>query len=82
MQRAPGLITTMDRSDELCSPPFLGIWVTQESGMSSMLDKEDMSCRQCCRSVTFWYGSRSGDLYLRQTDPDPAVFHSDLQDDN
>ncbi len=38
--------------------------VTEESGMASMLDKEDMSYRQCCRSVTFWYGSGSGDLYL------------------
>jgi hypothetical protein len=53
--------------------------VTEESDMFSLLDKSDMSCRQCCTSVTFWYGSRSGNLYLRQTDPDPAIFVSDLQ---
>jgi hypothetical protein len=38
--------------------------VTEESGMYLVLDKEDMSCRQCCGSVTFWYGSGYGDLYL------------------
>jgi hypothetical protein len=33
--------------------------------------------------VTFWYGSGSaGPSYLWLTDPDPAVFVSDLQDGN
>jgi hypothetical protein len=36
--------------------------------------------------VTFWYGSESGyaDPYLRLTDsdPDPGILVSDLQDDN
>jgi hypothetical protein len=36
------------------------------------------------RSMTFWYGSGSGsaDPYLWLTDPDPALFVSDLQDAN
>ncbi len=36
----------------------------------------------CCGSVTFWYGTRSADPYLWLTDPDPAIFFSDLQDGN
>jgi hypothetical protein len=37
---------------------------------------------QCCGSVTFLYGLRSADPYLRLTDPDPdpASFVSDLQE--
>jgi hypothetical protein len=30
--------------------------------------------------VTFWYGAGSSYPYLGQTDPDPALFVSDLQD--
>jgi hypothetical protein len=39
-------------------------------------------CGQCCRSVTFCYGSGSEDLCLRlmDLDPDPAIFVIDLQD--
>jgi hypothetical protein len=35
---------------------------------------------QCFGSVTFWYGSRSADLYLWLMDlaPDPALFFNDL----
>jgi hypothetical protein len=31
---------------------------------------------QCCRSVTFWYGSGAADPYhlLMDSDPDPALF--------
>ncbi len=36
--------------------------------------------KQCCRSVTFWYGSGHPGLWLK--DPDPAIFVSDLQDAN
>ncbi len=37
---------------------------------------------QCCGSVTFWYGSGSANpyLWLADSDPDPAIFVSDLQD--
>jgi hypothetical protein len=35
---------------------------------------------QCSGSMTFWYGYESADLYLWLTDPDPALFGSDLQD--
>ncbi len=31
-------------------------------------------------SVTFWYWAGSSYPYLGQTDPDPALFVSDLQD--
>jgi hypothetical protein len=34
---------------------------------------------QCCGSVTFWYGSGSSDPV---SDPDPAIFVSDLKDSN
>ncbi len=39
---------------------------------------------ECCRSVTFWFGSGSADPCLWQMDPapDPAIFVIDLQDAN
>ncbi len=39
---------------------------------------------QCCGSIKFWYGSGSADQYLllMDTDPDPAIFVSDLQEIN
>ncbi len=40
------------------------------------------SDEQCCGSVTIWHESRSADPYLWLTDPDPAIFFSDLQDGN
>jgi hypothetical protein len=30
-------------------------------------------CKQCSRSVTFWYGSGSSDPYLWLTDPDHSL---------
>ncbi len=39
-----------------------------------------VSFSQCSGSVTFWYGFGSADTYLWLTDPDPAIFVSDLQD--
>jgi hypothetical protein len=48
--------------------------------MSSLYSKE--SAEQCCGSVAFWYGSGSADQYLRLSDPDPAIFVSDLQGGN
>ncbi len=38
--------------------------------------------KQCCGSMTFWYGSGSVDQCLWQMDPDPAIFAIDLQDAN
>ncbi len=35
---------------------------------------------QCCDSMTFWYGSVSGDTCLSVMDLDPAIFVIDLQD--
>ncbi len=40
------------------------------------------SWNQCCGSITFWYGSGSGDPRLWLMDPDPAIFVVDLQDAN
>ncbi len=39
---------------------------------------------QCCGSMKFWYGSGSADPYLwiMDSDPDPTIFVSDLQDVN
>ncbi len=36
-----------------------------------------LECNQCCGSMTFWCGSRSGsaDPCLWLMDPDPAIFH-------
>jgi hypothetical protein len=41
-----------------------------------------LTSNQCCGSVTCWYGSGSGfaDPYIWLTDPDPAIFASDLSD--
>ncbi len=38
--------------------------------------------KQCCGSVTFWYGSGSADPLLWLKDHDPAIFISDLPDGN
>jgi hypothetical protein len=37
-----------------------------------------LSFQQCCGSVTCWYEMR----LTNDPDPDPAVFVSDIQDDN
>jgi hypothetical protein len=41
-------------------------------------------CEQCCGSMTFWGGSRSGSAdschLLKDSDPDPAIFITNLQD--
>jgi hypothetical protein len=49
---------------------------TVPSGLRNWKERE----RQFCGSVTFWYGSGSGDPYLWPMDP--AIFISDLQDGN
>jgi len=46
------------------------------------LDAEPDASQERSGSVTFWYGSGSVDPYLGLTDPDPALFVSDLQDAN
>ncbi len=55
---------------------------------TSVFEIDSVYGLQCSGSVTFWYGSGSGDPYLWLTDldsdpaPDPDFFVSDLQDGN
>jgi hypothetical protein len=55
---------------------------TDPSALGYEIGTKGTSTYQCCGSVAFWYGSRSGDPYLGLTDQDPAIFVSDLQDEN
>ncbi len=41
---------------------------------------DSVGCNKYCESVTFWYGSGSGDPCLCPMDPDPAIIVLDLQD--
>ncbi len=54
----------------------------REKGSSPHLRKLNRGEGQCSGSVTFLYGSGSGDPDLWQTDPYPGLFLSDLRDTN
>ncbi len=63
-----------------------GCWLLPSSLNNFTIWMQYTLSRQCCGSMTFWYGSGYADpcLWLMDPDPaqDPAIFVIDLQDAN
>ncbi len=67
------------RHDNLSLTRFLAPIDFSEIAAQYLLFRADVTLQSVLRIRDFWYGS---DPYLRLTDPDPAIFISDLQDAN
>ncbi len=61
-------------------PPRSALWRTAPCPHS--LSRYRIFFSVFCGSMKFWYGSADSYLWLMDSDPDPAIFVSDLQDVN